>query len=39
MITGNIHVYGIVQGVGFRPFVSVAAERLGVKGTVANKGA
>ncbi|MBR6101939.1 MAG: carbamoyltransferase HypF [Ruminococcus sp.] len=38
MITVNIHVYGIVQGVGFRPFVSVAAERLGVKGTVANKG-
>ncbi|MBR4555714.1 MAG: carbamoyltransferase HypF [Ruminococcus sp.] len=38
MITVNIHVYGIVQGVGFRPFTAVAAERFGIKGTVANKG-
>ena len=38
MTTKNIHVYGIVQGVGFRPFTSVTADRLGVKGTVANKG-
>ena len=38
MITVNIHVYGIVQGVGFRPFTSVAAEKYGIKGTVANKG-
>lgn len=38
MITVNIHVYGIVQGVGFRPFTSVTAERFGIKGTVANKG-
>ncbi|MBQ8921886.1 MAG: carbamoyltransferase HypF [Oscillospiraceae bacterium] len=32
------HVYGIVQGVGFRPFTAVTAERLGITGTVANKG-
>ncbi len=38
MITHIIHVYGIVQGVGFRPFVSVSARRLGLTGTVANKG-
>ena len=38
MITVNIHVYGIVQGVGFRPFTAVAAEKHGVRGTVANKG-
>ncbi|MBR1749748.1 MAG: carbamoyltransferase HypF [Ruminococcus sp.] len=38
MITVNIHVYGIVQGVGFRPFTSVAADKLGIKGTVSNKG-
>ena len=38
MKTINIHIYGIVQGVGFRPFVSRAAETCGVLGTVANKG-
>ena len=32
------HVFGIVQGVGFRPFTAVTAERFGVRGTVANKG-
>ena len=37
-MTANIHVYGIVQGVGFRPFISVTAKRLGLFGTVANKG-
>ena len=31
-------VYGIVQGVGFRPFISKLADSLGIKGTVANKG-
>ena len=32
------HVFGVVQGVGFRPFTAVTAERFGVRGTVANKG-
>lgn len=34
----RICVYGIVQGVGFRPFVSRIADSLGVVGSVANKG-
>ena len=38
MVTVNIHVYGIVQGVGFRPFTAVTAERFNIKGTVSNKG-
>ncbi len=38
MKTLKIRIFGIVQGVGFRPFTAVAADRLGVKGTVANKG-
>ncbi|WP_294180742.1 carbamoyltransferase HypF [uncultured Clostridium sp.] len=33
-----IRVYGIVQGVGFRPFISRIADRFGIKGGVANKG-
>lgn len=33
-----MRVYGIVQGVGFRPFVSRIAESAGVTGSVANKG-
>jgi hydrogenase maturation protein HypF len=36
--TKNIRVYGIVQGVGFRPFVSRIADSAGVTGSVANKG-
>lgn len=36
--TVKIHICGIVQGVGFRPFTARAAERFGIKGTVANKG-
>ncbi|MCC8149880.1 MAG: carbamoyltransferase HypF, partial [Lachnospiraceae bacterium] len=36
--TKHIRVYGIVQGVGFRPFVSRIADRTGVTGSVANKG-
>ncbi|MBR6403868.1 MAG: carbamoyltransferase HypF [Eubacterium sp.] len=38
MLTYNIRVYGIVQGVGFRPFVSRTCKENGIKGTVANKG-
>lgn len=38
MTTVNIHVYGIVQGVGFRPFTAVSASKFGIKGTVSNKG-
>lgn len=33
-----VRVYGIVQGVGFRPFVSRIADANGLKGSVANKG-
>lgn len=38
MPTIKMKIFGIVQGVGFRPFMSVAADECGVKGTVANKG-
>ena len=38
MITSNIRVYGIVQGVGFRPFVSRTCLENNIKGTVSNKG-
>lgn len=37
-MTVRIHVCGIVQGVGFRPFTAVTAAQYGVRGTVANKG-
>ena len=36
--TVRYHVCGIVQGVGFRPFTAVTAEKFGIRGTVANKG-
>lgn len=36
--TQIVRVYGIVQGVGFRPFVSRIADKAGVTGSVANKG-
>ena len=32
----HIHINGIVQGVGFRPFVARLARELGVRGTVLN---
>ena len=37
-VTKLIRVYGIVQGVGFRPTVSRHAMETGVRGTVCNKG-
>ena len=37
-MTVQYHIYGIVQGVGFRPFTAVTAARFGIRGTVANKG-
>ncbi|KQC05605.1 MAG: hydrogenase maturation protein HypF [Methanoculleus sp. SDB] len=35
---GTIFVHGIVQGVGFRPFVYAAAHAFGIRGTVRNLG-
>ena len=37
-LTWRIRVYGIVQGVGFRPTVSRHAAANGIRGTVCNKG-
>ena len=37
-ITKRIRVYGIVQGVGFRPTVSRHATANGICGNVCNKG-
>ena len=37
-ITRQIRVYGIVQGVGFRPTVSRHAAERGIRGNVCNKG-
>lgn len=37
-ITRQIRVYGIVQGVGFRPTVSRHAQAWGIRGNVCNKG-
>ncbi|MBR1859209.1 MAG: carbamoyltransferase HypF [Selenomonadaceae bacterium] len=34
----NIKVFGIVQGVGFRPFIDRLAATFNINGTVANKG-
>lgn len=36
MNTYHIHIGGLVQGVGFRPFVCRVAEKLGVSGWVSN---
>ncbi|MBP5182461.1 MAG: carbamoyltransferase HypF [Lentisphaeria bacterium] len=36
--TWHIRICGIVQAVGFRPFVSRTADRLGLRGSVANRG-
>lgn len=37
-ITARIRLWGIVQGVGFRPFVAKLADRLSIKGEVRNIG-
>ena len=37
-MTYNIKIFGIVQGVGFRPFVKNLADNFFIFGTVANKG-
>ncbi len=34
----HIRVYGLVQGVGYRPFVAELAEKLGISGKVKNAG-
>lgn len=38
MKTEKIKLWGIVQGVGFRPYVAKMAERMGMKGEVLNIG-
>ena len=38
VITEKIKLWGIVQGVGFRPFVAKIADRLSIKGQVLNIG-
>ena len=37
-MTYNIKIFGIVQGVGFRPFVKNLADNFFISGTVANRG-
>jgi len=37
-LTYNIKIFGIVQGVGFRPFIKNLADNFFISGTVANKG-
>lgn len=38
MTTEKITIWGIVQGVGFRPFIAKLADELGMKGEVRNAG-
>ena len=37
-MNARIKIYGMVQGVGFRPFIARLADRFSIVGTVANKG-
>ena len=37
-MTYNIKIFGIVQGVGFRPFIKNLADTFFIFGSVANKG-
>ena len=37
-MTFQIKIFGIVQGVGFRPFIKNLADSFFISGTVANKG-
>ena len=34
----RIRVYGIVQGIGFRPYISRLADEFGIKGDICNRG-
>ncbi|MFC4676092.1 carbamoyltransferase HypF [Dysgonomonas termitidis] len=36
MLITRLTIYGLVQGVGFRPFIYLLAKKMGIKGTVAN---
>ncbi|MGE5677997.1 MAG: acylphosphatase, partial [Pseudomonadota bacterium] len=38
MLTIEYHIWGIVQGVGFRPFIARLARECGLKGQVYNLG-
>ena len=38
MITEKLTIWGIVQGVGFRPFIAKLGDEMGMKGTVRNAG-
>ena len=37
-VTRRYTLTGLVQGVGFRPYAAECAERLGITGTICNRG-